>query len=56
MGEDIIACLTDVLARLQSIDQSGIGYVIVSLTSPRVEGVFDVANATSLARQANDET
>lgn len=55
VGEDIIARLTDVPARLESMDQSGIGYVIVSLTSPGIEGVFDVANATSLARQANDE-
>lgn len=37
------------------MDQSGIGYVIVSLTSPGIEGVFDTANATSLAKQANDE-
>lgn len=55
MGDDIIARLTDVPARLQSMDQSGIGYVIVSLTSPGIEGVFDPTNATSLAQQANDE-
>lgn len=37
------------------MDGSGIGYVIVSLTSPGIEGVFDPANATSLATSANDE-
>lgn len=37
------------------MDQSGIGYVIVSLTSPGLEGVFDKANATKLATSVNDE-
>lgn len=37
------------------MNDSGIGYVIVSLTSPGIEGVFDTANATNLATQANDE-
>lgn len=37
------------------MDANGIGYVIVSLTSPGIEGVFDPANATRLAKLANDE-
>lgn len=37
------------------MDQSGIGYVIVSFTSPGIEGVFDTANATALATRVNDE-
>ncbi|GME25183.1 hypothetical protein GTA08_BOTSDO03419 [Neofusicoccum parvum] len=55
IGADIIERLTDVPARLASMDDSGIGYVIVSLTSPGIEGVFDPANATAFARQANNE-
>lgn len=37
------------------MNDSGIGYVIVSLTSPGIEGVLDVANATKLASQVNDQ-
>lgn len=37
------------------MDQTGTGYVIVSLTSPGIEGVFDTANATRLAKEVNDE-
>jgi gamma-resorcylate decarboxylase len=37
------------------MDDSGIGYVVISLTSPGIEGVFDTANATRLAKAVNDE-
>ncbi|KAI1851590.1 hypothetical protein JX265_012328 [Neoarthrinium moseri] len=52
---DIGVRLFDIPSRLQSMDASGIGYVIVSLTSPGVQGVFDVKNATRLATLVNDE-
>lgn len=55
VAADIESRLTDVPARLASMDDSGIGYVIVSLTSPGIEGVFNATNATSLATQVNDE-
>ncbi|KAF2640109.1 amidohydrolase 2 [Massarina eburnea CBS 473.64] len=55
IGADIISRLNNVPARITSMDQSGIGYVIVSLTSPGIEGVFDTANATRLATASNDE-
>ncbi|KAK7220875.1 hypothetical protein V2G26_008878 [Clonostachys chloroleuca] len=54
-AQDIVSRLNDVPKRLDSMDQSGIGYVIVSLTSPGIEGVFDKANATDLATKVNDE-
>ncbi|KAK7733360.1 hypothetical protein SLS57_000375 [Botryosphaeria dothidea] len=55
IGADIIERLTDVPSRLDSMDDSGIGYVIVSLTSPGIEGVFDPSNATAFAQRANNE-
>ncbi|KAK9419317.1 putative Amidohydrolase-related domain-containing protein [Seiridium unicorne] len=55
VAADIESRLTDIPARLQSMNDSGIGYVIVSLTSPGIEGVFNATNATKLATEVNDE-
>jgi gamma-resorcylate decarboxylase len=55
VAADIESRLTDIPARLQSMDDSGIGYVIISLTSPGIEGVFNATNATKLATEVNDE-
>ncbi|ETS73605.1 hypothetical protein PFICI_14551 [Pestalotiopsis fici W106-1] len=55
VSADIESRLTDIPARLQSMDDSGIGYVIISLTSPGIEGVFNATNATKLATEVNDE-
>lgn len=52
--EDIDDRLNNVEKRLQSMDQSGIGYAIVSLTCPGVEGIFDPEEAVELARKTND--
>ncbi|KAF7520306.1 hypothetical protein G7054_g12807 [Neopestalotiopsis clavispora] len=55
VAADIESRLTDIPARLQSMDDSGIGYVIISLTSPGIECVFNATNATKLATEVNDE-
>lgn len=51
---DVESRLDDVPSRLQSMDQSGVHYAIVSLTSPGIEGVSDAATAIRFARQTND--
>lgn len=52
---DMAERLNDVPSRLASMDGSGIGYAIVSLTSPGIQGVFDPTNATAFAKSSNDE-
>jgi 2,3-dihydroxybenzoate decarboxylase len=51
---DVESRLDDVPARLHSMDQSGIKYAIVSLTSPGIEGISDTAIALSYAQKTND--
>lgn len=46
--------LDDVDSRLQSMDQSGISYAIVSITSPGIEGILDADIAVDFARRTND--
>lgn len=52
--QDISFRLNDVEARIQSMDQSGISYSIVSLTAPGIEGVADAATAARFSRETND--
>lgn len=52
--EDIQVRLDDVPKRLASMDQSGIAYAVVSLTSPGIEGVMNAKTAVDLARKTND--
>ncbi|KAL1851904.1 hypothetical protein Plec18167_007595 [Paecilomyces lecythidis] len=52
--EDIDDRLNNVQKRLESMDASGIGYAIVSLTSPGVEGILDPEEAVTLAKKTND--
>jgi gamma-resorcylate decarboxylase len=40
--------------RLGEMDAAGIGYVLLSLTAPGIQGVPDPEDAVKLARQAND--
>jgi predicted TIM-barrel fold metal-dependent hydrolase len=57
-GLDTIARLNDmanISSRLESMDNSGIGYVIVSQSAPNIQGVLDTANATKFATEINDE-
>lgn len=52
--KDVDERLTDIAARLASMDQSGVAYQIVSLTSPGIEGVFDTKTAIEYATKVND--
>jgi gamma-resorcylate decarboxylase len=52
--KDIHNRLDDIDARLISMDQSGIGYAILSLTSPGIEGILDADTAIDFARRSND--
>lgn len=52
--EDIDDRLNNVEKRVASMDQSGIGYAIVSLTCPGVEGILDAEEAVDLAEKTND--
>jgi gamma-resorcylate decarboxylase len=52
--EDIDDRLNNVEKRLQSMDASGIGYAIVSLTCPGIEGILDAEEAVELAKKTND--
>lgn len=52
---DISERLDDIPLRLQSMDQSGISYAVVSLTAPGIEGVFDPKTAVEFARKTNDD-
>jgi len=51
---DIDTRLDNVDLRLQSMDQSGISYAVLSLTAPGVEGIFDPEVAVDFARKTND--
>ena len=46
--------LHDIDLRLKSMDQSGIGYAIVSPTTPGIEGILDSETAVDFARRTND--
>lgn len=52
--KDVDDRLTDIPSRLASMDQSGIAYQIVSLTSPGIEGIFDAKTAVEYAVKIND--
>lgn len=52
--DDIDTRLDNVELRLQSMDQSGISYAVLSLTAPGVEGIFDADVAVEMARKTND--
>jgi predicted TIM-barrel fold metal-dependent hydrolase len=52
--KDIHRRLDDIDARLVSMDQFGISYAIVSLTSPGIEGILDADTAVDFARRANN--
>lgn len=55
IGGDLIANLLDVHGqRLQQMDENGVDMMILSLSSPGVQGATDPAEAASLARLAND--
>ncbi|GAM36640.1 amidohydrolase [Talaromyces pinophilus] len=51
---DIDDRLNDVGKRLESMNASGIGYSIVSLTCPGVEGILNPDEAVDLAKKTND--
>ncbi|KAG9856936.1 hypothetical protein KCU98_g1155, partial [Aureobasidium melanogenum] len=51
---DVEKRLNDTKLRIQSMDQSGIEFEIVSLTSPGIEGVCDPKLAAEYARKTND--
>lgn len=51
---DVEDRLNNVPARLQSMNQSGIQYAILSLTSPGIEGIANTATAVDFARRTND--
>lgn len=52
--KDVDDRLTDIPARLASMDASGVAYQIVSLTSPGIEGIFDPKLAVEYAIKSND--
>jgi predicted TIM-barrel fold metal-dependent hydrolase len=47
--------MANITLRLESMDNSGIGYVIVSQSAPSIQGVLDTANATKFSTDINDE-
>lgn len=52
--EQVSGRLFDVPARLKAMDDGGISYQIVSLTSPGIEGILNADEAVELARKTND--
>jgi gamma-resorcylate decarboxylase len=52
--EDAAKRLQDLDLRLQSMDQTGIAYAILSLTSPGTEGIADAKMAIEMSRKSND--
>ncbi|KAJ5390546.1 amidohydrolase 2 [Penicillium cataractarum] len=52
---DVEERLDNVDLRLKSMDQCGIQYAILSLTSPGIEGVSDASTAIRFARETNDD-
>jgi predicted TIM-barrel fold metal-dependent hydrolase len=47
--------MADLTSRLESMVNSGIGYVIVSQSAPSIQGVLDTAKATKFAQEINEE-
>jgi len=45
---------SDIQLRLESMDQTGISYAVVSLTSPGIQGVADASKAIEWAKKTND--
>jgi len=52
---DSIARLDDIPERLSSMNNSGIDYVIVSLSAPGIQGVYDTVSAIKFSTDINDE-
>lgn len=52
---DVEGRLDDVGLRLKSMDQCGIQYAILSLTSPGIEGVSDAATAIHFGKETKDD-
>lgn len=52
---DVKDRLTNVEARVKSMDEAGVDLTIVSLTMPGIEGIFDPAVAVETAKKVNDE-
>lgn len=53
---DVKDRLSNIEARIESMNHAGIALAIVSITMPGIEGIFDTATAVDLARKTNDET
>ncbi|MCQ4122326.1 amidohydrolase family protein [Rhodococcus tibetensis] len=57
-GRDYMAAveadLLDVDNRIQRLEANGVGYSILSLTSPGIQGITNAAQATAVARETND--
>lgn len=52
---DVKDRLTNIVARVEAMDQAGVDLAIVSLTMPGIEGIFDPTVAVETARKVNDE-
>ena len=52
---DVKDRLTNVEARVKSMDEAGVALTIISLTMPGIEGIFDAAKAVETAKKVNDE-
>lgn len=46
--------LTDPARRLATMDENGVGMMILSLNAPAVQAIYDVRRAVDVAREAND--
>lgn len=54
--EQVEADLLDVDRRVTKLRENGVGYSIISLTSPGIQGIEDPQLATEVASEANDYT
>ncbi len=52
--DEVRARLHDREARLQEMDACGIGYSVLSLTEPGIQGIISASEAIGLAKRAND--
>ena len=52
---DVKDRLTNIDARVKSMDGVGVALTVISLTMPGIEGIFDTAKAVEIAKQVNDE-
>ncbi len=52
--DDVRVRLHDREARLQEMDACGIGYSVLSLTEPGIQGIVSASEAIDLAKRAND--